>query len=70
MWGLDCELMDDLTFYLAAGVLIFATIVVTLDAASESYRAPDGVWTMLVAFATFLGARSVIRRNGRRNGEN
>jgi uncharacterized membrane protein required for colicin V production len=59
--------MDQDTFHLAAGVLIIAIVVVLLDAALASFETPDGLWTMLVAFAAFLGARGAIR-NGRRNG--
>lgn len=56
--------MDDSTFYLAAGVLILALIVVFTDAISTSFETPDGLWTMLTGFAAFLGARAVIK-NGR-----
>jgi hypothetical protein len=63
--------VDDGTYFLAAAVLVVASVVVLLDAALTSFETPEGLWSLLVAFATFLSIRAVQhqRRNGRDNGE-
>jgi O-antigen ligase len=62
--------VDDATFYLATGVLILACVVIFADALIRDFETPDGLWTMLTAFAAFLGARAVGRSLDRRNGQN
>lgn len=42
-------------------ILTLATIAIGLDAALDAFTAPAGLWTLLGALATFLGARAALK---------
>jgi hypothetical protein len=63
--------MSDPTFYIAAAAIIAATFATTLDALIAEWSPPEGLWTLLIGVATYMGGRAIVKgagNGGPRNG--